>query len=77
MIEELNPVIRGWGNYFKVGDVTSLFEDLDSWIRMRLRSKVIRRHATTVSNAKMPNRILGGLGLVSLDDLRRDYLSPA
>ncbi len=77
MIEDLNPVIRGWGNYFKVGDVTSLFEDLDGWIRMRLRSKVIRRHATTLSNAKMPNRILRGLGLVSLDDLRRAYLSPA
>ncbi len=77
MIEELNPLIRGWGNYFKVGDVTSLFEDLDSWIRMRLRSKVIRRHATTKSNAKMPNRILAGLGLVSLDGIRRAYLSPA
>lgn len=77
MIEELNPLIRGWGNYFKVGDVTSLFGDLDSWIRMRLRSKVIRRHATTKSNAKMPNRILVRLGLVSLDGIRRAYLSPA
>lgn len=76
MIEDLNPVIRGWGNYFKVGDVTSLFEDLDSWIRMRLRSKVIRRHARPGSNAKMPNRVLRSLGLVSLDDLRRAYLSP-
>ncbi len=77
MIEDLNPLIRGWGNYFKVGDVTSLFEDLDSWIRMRLRSKVIRRHATTTSNAKMPNRILVGLGLVSLDGIGRADLSPA
>ena len=76
MIELLNPVIRGWGHYFKVGDVTSLFEDLDRWIRMRLRSKVIRRHATTLSNAKMPNRVLVRLGLVSLDGLRRAYLSP-
>ena len=58
MIEDLNPVIRGWGNYFKVGDVTSLFEDLDKWIRMRLRSKVIGRHATTLSDAKMPNHVL-------------------
>ena len=77
VIEQLNPVIRGWGNYYKVGDVTSLFEDLDSWIRMRLRSKVIRRHATRLSNFKMPNSVLRGLGLVSLDDLRRAYLSPA
>lgn len=77
MIADLNPVIRGWGNYFVIGDVTSLFEDLDKWIRMRLRSKVIRRHATSLSNAKMPNRVLRSMGLVSLDGLRRDYLSPA
>lgn len=77
MIEDLNPLLRGWGNYFKVGDVTSLFEDLDAWIRMRLRSKVIRRHAKPYSNAKMPNRVLRALGLVSLNDLRRAYLSPA
>jgi hypothetical protein len=44
---------------------------------MRLRSKVIRRHATTPSNRKMPNHILRSVGLVSLDDLRRAYLSPA
>lgn len=77
MIEDLNPLLRGWGSYFKVGDVTSLFEDLDQWIRMRLRSKVIRRHATTLSNRKMPNRVLQSMGLVSLAHLRRAYLSPA
>jgi group II intron reverse transcriptase/maturase len=77
MIERLNPLVRGWGNYFKVGDVTSLFEDLDKWIRMRLRSKVIRHHATTASNSKMPIHVLRSLGLVSLNGLRRAYLSPA
>jgi hypothetical protein len=44
---------------------------------MRLRSKVIRKHAKPVSNAKMPNRVLASLGLVSLGDLRRQHLSPA
>ncbi len=77
IIEDLNPVIRGWGNYYLIGDVQSLFDDLDQWIRMRLRSKVIRRHATTLSNAKMPNRVLAGMGLVSLGGLRRATLSPA
>lgn len=77
IIEDLNPVIRGWGNYYLIGDVQSLFDDLDGWIRMRLRSKVIRRHATHLSNAKMPHRVLVGLGLVSLGELRRNMLSPA
>jgi hypothetical protein len=81
MIAELDPVIRGWGHYFKVGDVTSLFEDLDKWIRMRLHCKVIRRHATPLSNAKMPNSVLRRLGLVSPrrspSCLPVTYLSPA
>ena len=75
MIQDLNPVLRGWGHYFKVGDVTSLFESLDKWIRMRLRSKVIRRHAITQSNRRMPISVLRSLALVSLDELRRAYLS--
>lgn len=76
MITELNPLIRGWGNYYKIGDVTTLFEDLDKWIRNRLRSKVIRKHTTALSHLKMPNRILRSMGLVSLLDLRRNHLSP-
>ena len=57
--------------------MATLFEKLDRWIRMRLRSKVIGKHATAVSNSKMPTRVLRTLGLVSLLDLRRAYLSPA
>jgi RNA-directed DNA polymerase len=33
----LNAYLRGWGNYFKTGDIKGLFRDLDSWIRRRLR----------------------------------------
>ena len=54
----------------------SLFDELDTWIRMRLRSTVIRRHATHLSNVKMPNRVLVGVGLVSLGALRRTTRSP-
>jgi len=35
--EDLNPLLRGWGQYFKMSEVQGLFEDLDSWIRRRLR----------------------------------------
>jgi RNA-directed DNA polymerase len=35
--EDLNPVIRGWINYFGKAEVKSFAEDLDSWIRRRLR----------------------------------------
>jgi RNA-directed DNA polymerase len=79
MIEELNPLLRGWGNYFAEGDVISLFGDLDKWVRDRLRSKVRGSKARLISAGHLPNRTLRGLGLVSLDDLvrARKQLSPA
>ncbi|MCM3694755.1 group II intron maturase-specific domain-containing protein, partial [Neobacillus niacini] len=33
----LNPIIRGWGRYFGIGYSKKLFQNLDSWIRRRLR----------------------------------------
>jgi RNA-directed DNA polymerase len=36
-IRELNPVLRGWGNYYRLSDVEGVFEELDGWIRRRLR----------------------------------------
>jgi len=77
MIEDLNPLLRGWGNYFAMGDVVAQFSDLDKWIRMRLRSKVRGSKAGPVSNAKLPTRALTALGLVSLEPLARSRrLSP-
>ena len=41
--EELNPVIRGWGNYFSLTRVKSISEELDSWIRRKLRCIIWRQ----------------------------------
>jgi group II intron reverse transcriptase/maturase len=35
--DDLNPLLRGWAQYFKMSEVKGLFEELDSWIRRRLR----------------------------------------
>jgi len=37
IVEELNPVIRGWINYFRLAEVKAFAEELDGWIRRRLR----------------------------------------
>jgi hypothetical protein len=76
MIVDLNPVIRGWGNYYRMGTVQTLYRHLDGWIRMRLRSKVIGKKATTHWNRKIPNRVFEALGLVTLTSLRQSHLSP-
>ena len=73
MIDQLNPLLRGWGNYYAMGDVVKLFEDLDKWLRMRLRSKARKRYKTRgiVDNIKWPNRAFDDLGLVRLEYLVR------
>ncbi len=37
VIKELNPVLRGWINYFKVANIKKLLRDMMQWIRRRLR----------------------------------------
>lgn len=38
VIESLNPLIRGWGNYFCMIEGPNLLKELDGWIRRRLRA---------------------------------------
>lgn len=42
VISDLNPVIRGFANYFKIADCKGVFKDLAQWIRRRLRAKQLR-----------------------------------
>jgi len=37
VVEELNRILRGWANYFKLSSVKGIFESLDQWIRRKLR----------------------------------------
>jgi RNA-directed DNA polymerase len=38
IVEDLNPLLRGWIQYFKLCRVKAVFEDLDKWLRRRLRA---------------------------------------
>jgi group II intron reverse transcriptase/maturase len=39
VIADLNPIIRGFANYFRMANCKNLFEELAVWIRRRLRHK--------------------------------------
>ncbi|MGH9366275.1 MAG: group II intron reverse transcriptase/maturase [Thermoanaerobaculia bacterium] len=36
VIRELNPVLRGWGNYFRTGNASAKFQQVDSYVNQRL-----------------------------------------
>jgi RNA-directed DNA polymerase len=36
-VEDLAPILRGWINYFRLAQVTGPFEELDGWLRRKLR----------------------------------------
>jgi RNA-directed DNA polymerase len=36
LVEELNRVLRGWGAYFRVGNATAKFQQIDEYVRQRL-----------------------------------------
>ena len=36
IVSKLNPVLRGWGNYFRTGNASKQFNSLDSFVASRL-----------------------------------------
>ena len=43
VIEQLNPVLRGWGEYFRTGNAARRFNQLDTYVWRRLRSMRVKR----------------------------------
>jgi group II intron reverse transcriptase/maturase len=43
VIEKLNPLLRGWMSYFRLTEVKGVLEELDQWIRRKLRSLLWRQ----------------------------------
>lgn len=41
--EDLNPLVRGWANYYKKAMTYGIFEELDGWLRRKLRCLIWRR----------------------------------
>jgi RNA-directed DNA polymerase len=35
--DDLNPLLRGWIQYFRLAEVKGVFEELDGWVRRKLR----------------------------------------
>ncbi len=42
MFRELNPVLRGWGNYVRTGNAAQKFNQVDTYVWERLKRLKIR-----------------------------------
>ena len=69
LIAELNPLLRGWGEYYKRAHVRLLFHRLDGWIVRRIWAHRYKRWRN-VGWKRLPARTLyREYGLVNLIDL--------
>jgi RNA-directed DNA polymerase len=51
-VERLNPQLRGWVSYFRLTEVKGVLEELDGWIRHKLRALLWRQWKRNHARAK-------------------------
>lgn len=52
VIEDLNPLLRGWVAYFRLTEVKGKLEELDGWIRHKLRTLLWRQWKRSPTRAQ-------------------------
>lgn len=80
IIAELNPILRGWFQYFQLAHDTS-FPKLDGYVRMRLRSILRQRHKGKgrgggYDHFRWPNAFFAKHGLFCLTAARAQIAQP-
>jgi RNA-directed DNA polymerase len=68
IIHTLNPVLRGWGNYFRTGNADREFNRIDTYVHRRMRRWLWRRggQRTRFRAEDWPSERLWGIGLYRL-----------
>ncbi|MFZ1176555.1 MAG: group II intron reverse transcriptase/maturase [Mycobacterium sp.] len=69
LIRDLNPVLRGWGNYFRTGNAADRFRQIDRYVVDRLRRFLVKRQGRDLrpgQTVRWTEDWLNGLGLYRL-----------
>lgn len=66
LIEQLNPILRGWGHYYKRAHIRRLFHQLDGWVVRRIWAHRYRRWRCGGWKTLPCTKLYGQLGLVNL-----------
>lgn len=72
LIDRINPVIQGWGNYYRKAHVRKLFNKLQRWIVRRIWSHQCKRWRNTGWKKYPDKRLYGEFKLVNLLSLIPD-----
>jgi RNA-directed DNA polymerase len=75
VIEQINPILRGWVNYFAVGDSSECFSFVRDWVEKKVRGHLMRAREQTGFGWKRWSRkwLYGKLGLYKDYRLRRPW----
>ncbi|QZE14394.1 group II intron reverse transcriptase/maturase [Halosquirtibacter laminarini] len=57
VVEELNPILRGWFNYFKWASCKRILNDIDAWIRRKLRCYRLKQCKKTIAVKRFLNNL--------------------
>lgn len=82
VIERVNQSLQGWFEYFQHSSFANVFQDLDGWLRMRLRSLLRKRQGGRgrgrgCDHQRWPNHFFAEQGLFSLKAAHASLLQPS
>ena len=55
IIAELNPILRGWGNYFRTGNAAEKFNQIDRYVVYRLGGLMRKRYGRNIRPGQWKN----------------------
>ena len=75
VIEQINPILRGWVNYFAVGDSSERFSFVRDWVEKKVRGHLMRAQERSGHGWKRWSRkwLYEKLGLYNDYRLRRPW----
>src|SRR5467141_2213657 len=78
VVEQINPILRGWVNYFAVGDSSECFSFVRDWVEKKVRGHLMRARERSGLGWKRWSRkwLYGKLGLYNDYRLRRPWSLP-
>jgi len=69
LVERLNPVIRGWGNYYRTTATRSILDGIDQWILREIHSFRCKHTGKEAMASFSPPVVYDQIGLVRLSAL--------